>query len=462
MIFSPVGKKVIIMGLGLHGGGVSSALFFARAGAHVLVTDLSSPHILRPSLKKLKKYPHISYVLGKHRSTDFTTADVIIRNPAVPNDSEFLRAARKKHIPVHTDISWFLSWLKTMPRPPLTIGITGTKGKSTTAALIHHILQHAHKKSLLAGNICASPLDNITIKKPRTNTEDSTFVLHNVDYVVLELSSWHIESLVEQNCATHLAIITNLMRDHLNRYVSFADYIKAKKGIYQFQNKHDILFLNENDDESKKINPASVIPRVIWFGKEKTSVTTSLSVHEDTISCAQKVASAISISSSIVAHAIRTFNGLPGRLEYVAVKNGVTYINDTCATQPNAVVHALLKLSGEKNKQKAKKIILIAGGQDKNLRFDEMVRAIADSVKTLILFTGTASDKIQKALSKVKGGDLIPRWSSVASMRRAVALARRASTQGDSIILSPGAASFGIFKHEFDRGDQFKKEVEHL
>ena len=295
------------MGLGLHGGGVASARFFALAGARVLVTDLKTKPELASSLKKLAQYKNITYALGKHRKTDFTRADLIIRNPAVPNDSEYLKIARDRGTLVHTDVSLFLQLLRQIKKPPVVIGITGTKGKSTTAALLHHVLIKAGKKVMLAGNIRKSPLDFIKIK-------NESLVIGIWDLVILELSSWHLESLDEHKLSPQIALITNILPDHLNRYSKFEEYAKTKFLISAYQTKHDALFLNKNDSVSRSYRKNKKIGKIIEF-TEKSIKNTRASLHPVSIGAVLAIARYLKVNKKLVQKAITAFPGLESRLE---------------------------------------------------------------------------------------------------------------------------------------------------
>lgn len=454
------------MGLGLHGGGVSSAVFFARVGCQVIITDLKQAADLKPSINKLKKLKNIEHVFGRHRKNDFSAyggsafggkkADLIIRNPAVPNNNKFLTIARANKIPVHTDISWFLQFLKkgfgfrvSDFGFPTIVGITGTKGKSTTAALLRHILTKCGKKSLLAGNIRQSPLDFIKI-------DNTKYLILNTKYLILELSSWHLESLNEHKLAPNLAIITNILPDHLNRYKSFADYKRAKTFIFKHQTANDVLFLNKNDQVSRHIGKnKNIKSKIIWYGErgekdvKSTSDLKSFHPHPSNIRAVLSIANFLNLNKKTVQQAIKTFPGLEGRLEFVDIIDGVKYYNDTCATQPEATIYAIGKLKTKVN------IILIAGGEDKNLDYDNLARAISKNVKTLILFKGSASDKIIKAL-QLYSSTALKLYKNISSMAQAVAITQNVFEPNDIVLLSPAAASFGLFKHEFDRGKQFK------
>ena len=219
-------KKITVMGIGLHGGGVGVIKFLAAQGAKVFGTDLRKKEELKSSLEALPELDDIEYVLGEHRLNDFTDADMIIKNPGVPEDSKYLTAAKEAGVPIESDIGIFL---ELCPAP--IIGVTGTKGKSTTAALLAHILSAHYPQVILAGNIRQSVLT----KLPEI-TKDTI--------IVIELSSWQLADAQNHKKSPYVAVITNIKQDHLNRYNNFQDYIKDKKLIFKFQKEKDYLFLN--------------------------------------------------------------------------------------------------------------------------------------------------------------------------------------------------------------------------
>ena len=412
-------QKIVIMGLGLHGGGVGAAKFFHQQGAKLLITDLRTKRELKDSLKKLKGLG-AEFVLGRHRKQDFIKADLIIRNPGVPQESSYLKIAQNNNIPVKTEIDIFFDLC-----PAQIIGITGTKGKSTVATLIYRFLKKKYSKTFLAGNIGISCLE----------------ILSKIDKkskIVLELSSFVLENLKK---SPEIALITNLFPDHLNRYKTFKDYIKAKKSIFKYQKKNDILILNQADPNTKKLS-SQTKSRVYFFKGSNQAA-------------AIKVAELFKVSLRDIEKVISSFKGIPNRQEVIALKGGVKYINDTTATNPNSVILAIKKFSDSG-------IILIAGGEDKELSYKELAKEIKKNIKHLILLPGTASRKIKKELSLPRGKAGSFKIDLAKSMRQAVKKAEKLAKKGDIVLLSPGAASFNLFKNEFDRGKQFIKEVKAL
>jgi len=434
-------KKVTIMGLGLLEGGVGAAKFFCKQGADVLVTDLKTKRQLKESVDKLKELS-IEFVLGKHRKEDFINTDLVVKNPGVPANSPYLKIAKKHKIPIKTDVSIFFD----LCQAPI-IGITGTKGKSTTATLIYLLLKKKYNKTFLAGNIGISPLEILskTTKKSK---------------VILELSSFELEDLKK---SPQVAVITNLFPDHLNRYKDFRAYIKAKESIFKYQKKNDILVLNYNDLEVRKL--ASEAPfKVLFFRnsnfkniyKYLSETRFSSEARGSYISAALAVAKIFKISKKDIEKVLSNFKGIPNRQELIAAKKGVRYINDTTATTPQS---AILAIRTFKQRFLNSGIILIAGGLDKNLNYKNLAKEIKKNVSYLILLPGTASNKIKKEL-----GSFFKEPSSfkVKSMGEAVKKAARLAQKGDIVLLSPGAASFNLFKNEFDRGEQFKEAVKNL
>jgi len=472
-------KKVTVMGVGLHGGGIGVIKFLAAQGAKILATDLKRKEDLKSSLEILKDLP-IEYVLGKHRLEDFTNADMVIKNPGVPEDSKFLKAAKEKNVAIESDIGIFF---ELCPAP--IIAVTGTKGKSTTASLLTHILSQHYPQVILAGNIRSSVLE----KLPEI-TKDTL--------VVLELSSWQLADAKSHKKSPYVAIITNLLQDHLNRYDSFLDYVEDKKLIFKFQKEKDYLFLNYSDpllrDTSKGVNSriyfysidgdallkeelpkfnqkarlgAYAIGKKIFYGATQSEICDVEDIkligrhNLSNALAAISVADLYNIPAEKIKTALRSFKGIEGRLQLVGEKEGIKYINDTTATAPDAAIAAINSIDDFYSTKKEaeaenKKIILIAGGADKKLDFDEFAKVIVEKCKTIILLKGTATEKIEKAIN-----ERLP-VKIVNSMEKAVSLATKEAIKGDIVLLSPGCASFGLFEHEFDRGDQFNKAVASL
>lgn len=454
------GKKIIVMGLGLHGGGIGVTKFLCREGAEVLVTDLKTKKELKDSLDKLKNLP-VKFALGGHREDDFKDADLVIKNPDVPGNSPFLKIARKNGVPVKNDIGIFFDLSKAF-----IIGVTGSKGKSTVASLIYHLLKKKYPKTYLAGNIGSSPLELCHKKGFPKDGRGAK--------VVLELSSFELEDLKK---SPQIAVFTNIFREHLNRYRGMKDYISAKKKIYLNQSKEDILLLNHDDILIRRFSFKSKVRYFsqktvpdkkksksfgcflndgkIYFNGVKKPVSDldgfklAGEHNVSNLLASVSVAKILGVSDEMIEKSIKSFKGVSGRQEYLGEKDGVKYFNDTTATMPEAVQKGI---DAMKEKFPNSNIILIAGGMDKNLDYRGLVKSIKTKVSTLVLLPGTASDKIKKGLGSFK-------YVPVKSMKEAVRKASGIAKKGDIVVLSPGATSFNLFKNEFDRGDSFVERV---
>lgn len=468
-------KKITVIGLGVHGGGVGVARFLVKAGAHVLVTDLKKEQELRNSIRALKGLP-IQFVLGQHRNEDFSRADMVIKNPAVSENAKPLQIARENKVPIETDIGIFF---ELCPAP--IIGITGTRGKSTTSALIYEILKSVYKNTVLAGNIRVSALDEL----PKVKKEGM---------VVLELSSWQLEGLPVHKKSPHVAIMTNIMPDHLNRYKNMQAYIEAKKNIFRFQNKNDYLVLNHDDKILRELaqetrsrvyfygvdtissllsggggGPDSLRKEAclgawlknekIVFGKSAEDIMDKkdvklLGAHNlYNVLAAITAAKIENISHESIRGAVSKFPGLADRLQRVKVVKGVAYINDTTSTIPEATIAALQSFSGQS-------IVLIAGGTDKGLEYGSLAECASThpSLKKVLLLPGTATDKLNRDLKNRSYENIV----YIEDMEQAVLQASCIAQEGDVVLLSPAAASFGLFKNEFERGEKFKACVMNL
>jgi len=415
------------MGLGLLGRGVGDVKFLTHSGAKLIVTDLKSAKELTPSLRKLKKFKNIKYVLGCHRFEDFNGRDFILKAAGVPLDSPYIAAARKHGVPVEMSTTLFAK----LAAGIMIVGVTGTRGKSTTAKLIYEILKQAGYRVWLGGNVRGvSTL--AFLPKVRTG-----------DIAVLELDSWQLQGFGEAKISPHIAVFTNFLSDHLNYYRGDAKrYFADKANIFRYQKQGDYLLVGQ---DLKKTVPKS------WKIK-------LLGEHNlNNIALAIKTAEILDVPRGVIKKTVEHFRSVPGRLELVRVWRGIKIYNDTTATIPDATIAALRAVGQPKKKN----IILIAGGADKNLDMTDLIEEIPRYCKTLILLpgTGTKKFKMQKATRLPDGQE-----GRIASqnLKEAVEMAVRQAKRGDTILFSPAFASFGLFKNEFDRGKKFNQLVKSL
>jgi UDP-N-acetylmuramoylalanine--D-glutamate ligase len=467
------GKRSLLIGLGQHEGGTGVVRYLAREGAMVTVTDRQDAAALEPAIRSLDGMD-VSYILGGHEGIRVRDYDLIVRNPGVPSDAPLLREAREAGIPIEMEMTLFLA---ACPAP--VIGITGTKGKTTTALWTGHILRQWRPETVVAGNMGISALDALPA------------IRHDTP-VVLELSSFQLEATGERGLSPHIAVITNLSPDHLDRYPSFDAYGEAKWAIAAFQTDWDTLilpawqfadlsrdpglaFLAAHAEASRApvmpfgvLPPVPGYPRGSWWIEDADTLLWSdgdrsyplgrgsdLSVpgaHNRINACAA-AAAALGDGAPVdaVREGLRTFRGVPHRYEDLGVIDGVRYINDTAATAPAAAVAALETTPGP--------VVLLAGGSDKGLDFTAMADAMLGT-KAVILFDGRVPTPLAALLDERKyAGTLLgPMRTMEDAVRAAVALA----APGDTVLLSPGTASFGVFRNEFDRGDQFRAAVARL
>ncbi|MDP3724807.1 MAG: UDP-N-acetylmuramoyl-L-alanine--D-glutamate ligase [bacterium] len=431
------GKNVLVLGLGILGGGVGAARFLAQEGAHVLVSDLRSEVELSSSVNELRALDAaIEFSFGPQEVRLLDGIDVILRNPAVPREAEILKEAAKCKIPVEMDASLFVKLLGHTN----IIGVTGTRGKTTTATLIAEIGRRAKRHVVFGGNIPGgSMLSLFHSVTPRS-------------IIVLELSSWQLEGFGEAKLSPSIAVITNIFPDHLNRYPSMDAYVESKKVIYRYQSHDDHLFLNSHDPWSQEFL-AEAKGSVIQFSPDDLpdhgwSLMIPGIHNRANAAAAKAVSQHLYIDDETIRQAIESFPGVPHRLEVVRTLGGVTYVNDSASTMPEATMAALAAFSSP--------IVLICGGNDKGLAFDELGNLINRRVKSLVFLEGNGTEKLASVVEKNR---IVSRTMSLSSALQA---ARRTAVPGDIILFSPAFTSFGMFKNEFDRGEKFKNMVMEL
>ncbi len=445
------------MGLGLHGGGVASALYFARRGAEVTVTDLRAERELAPSLQALSGF-RVRYVLGRHDERDFSSADLVIKNPAVPLSSPYLKAARA----VETDVSVFLR----LAGNPV-VAVTGSKGKSTTASALHRVLLALDPRTKLGGNITVSPLSFIdeARRAPRSP-------------IVLELSSWQLADLKGKGVLRpRVALLTNLLPDHQNRYAGMEEYADDKRLIFADQGPGDFTLCNRDDGWGRRF-ARETRGAVRWFstvplpsgalgawlegssGLARLASDAPVEIvgaelklpgphNRVNLLAAGLAALLLGAKPAVIRERLGGFEGIPHRLQFLGSKAGVAYYNDSAATIPEATAAAVRSFD--------RPVLLIMGGTDKSLDF-AVLRSVLDVPKEIVLVAGSAT---AKAIEVIEGAGRAHQ-GPFADLSEAVACAARLAEPGDVVLFSPGAASFELFANEFDRGRRFMSLVEEL
>lgn len=432
------GKKVLIFGLGVNQGGIGSAKFFAQNKAIVRVTDLKTQELLQTSIDQLKEFPETEYTLGEHRYEDIDWADLIIKNPGVKPENKYIEYAKKQGKQVEMDMGIFLQFIEKSK----IIGVTGTKGKSTTTALIGEILKTANKKVVMAGNIGISILDSL-----KEVTDDSL--------ILLELSSFQLESFDQHQISPHITVITNIFPDHLNYYNTMDQYIKAKKIIAKYQNINDFLLIKK-DDKTTDTNQflEGINSTVIKFEKSQLPANFSPKLSGEhnlaNFAAALAVVGTLGIEQNTAIHAMENFTGVEFRLQLIKEWNGLKIYNDTTATNPGATIQALNTFPGA---------ILIAGGMNKNMPYEDLAKIIQQKAKAVFFLEGDATNLLL-ALRESKGSNLV--HGIYRDLEKLLQDVKNYAKQGDIILFSPGATSFNLFQNEFDRGRKFNQAVEKI
>ncbi|MDR1326083.1 MAG: UDP-N-acetylmuramoyl-L-alanine--D-glutamate ligase [Treponema sp.] len=456
--------NVLIMGLGLNGGGLESARYLSQHGATLTITDLQDEAALAQSLGKLRDIKGIRFVLGRHEMHDFENADLVIKNPGVRRDSPFLRVARR----VETDISLFLA-----SSPARLIAVTGSKGKSSVASAIHWGLTEARNHGLMRGNAWLG--GNITVS-PLLFLDE----LCPEDDVVMELSSWQLGDLRGKLFKPRIALLTTILPDHQNYYDSMESYVADKRIIYQGQDSADLTiatddvwgqsFLRETHARTltytENVLPAGIVgaglsnvsdtkngagfARLAADTEAFEIVPAKLRVpgrhQKKNLLAAALALLDLGLPAPFIRETLGAFSGIEHRLEFFHEVAGIRFYNDTTATIPEAVVAALEAFDAP--------LVLVCGGADKYLSYSPLAQA-ASKAKALILLAGTGTDKLRILLDKAG----LPYQGPFDTLDSAVYASFSVAEAGDVVVLSPGSASFGMFKNEFDRGCQWKEAV---
>lgn len=506
-------KSVIIFGLGQEGLSTYKTIReFLPDIKIIAIDDKPQENLDSKWQNSFQSDEHISYLqstsdvqtTATRLSTQLEQAHVLVlKTPGIPFTHPLfpvLNNLAERTVSYSSNMELFLDILHALPEVerPQTIGITGTKGKSTTTALIFHVLKEAGKAVFLAGNI-GVPALQILQELRQLESEQKTKL--GQSFVILELSSHQLQNLPY---SPHIAVVQNITPEHLDYYQDFEKYMAAKAPIATHQTERDYIIYNpeyEIPSQFAATSPAQKLPYSLhlipmtaeseqfllehpgaaqvvafrkddqlWYETEAICSTQDLPLQGEhnilNTFPAIIVAKLLGVETEKVRNAITTFKSLPHRLEFVAEKNGVLYYNDSQGTTPEASIAAIRSFPGQE-------IILLAGGSDKGVAFDELAQEIlAQNITHLILFPPTG-EKIEKAVGDaLKDNAAIqsdglssttkktaPTLQHASSMQEAVTLATQSAQPGSVVLLSPACASFGLFKNYQDRGNQFKESV---
>ena len=441
-------EKGIVLGAGESG--VGTAILAKRQGFEVFVSD-------RNALSQIAKTTLQEHAIGweenQHDFEQMKGAQWAMKSPGIPNDAPIVTQLEAHNIPIVSELEFAAQYTDA-----LLIGITGSNGKTTTTLLTHHILKNAGLKVGLAGNIGTSFARQVSEEQ--------------FDVYVLEISSFQLDHI--RAFVPHIAAITNITPDHLDRYNNdFSQYIKAKLKIASAQKTTDFLVYNADDKLLvQNIEAASLKSTLHPFGleaittkrktthndnqivitteKTKTMIPTNslaLQGRHNLLNAmaAATIADLLQISKSVIRESLSTFQGVPHRLEPVLKIQKKQFINDSKATNVNAAFFALESMEAP--------TVWIAGGVDKGNAYEELLPLVHEKVKAIVCL-GQDNLKIHSAFSKYV--DLIV---NTASMEEAVNLSHHLGADGDAILLSPACASFDMFESYEDSGRQFKGAV---
>ncbi len=447
-------KQVVILGAGESGNG--AALLAQKQGYGVWVSDFGT---IKEGYKNELKQWGIAFEEGGHDMDKVLSADIIIKSPGIPEKAPVIKTIREKGIELISEIEWGFRY----KGDSKIIAITGSNGKSTTTSLTYHILKESGLDVAMVGNIGYS--------FARQVAEDPK------PWYVAEISSFQLDDIV--TFKPDIAMILNITPDHLDRYnYEFDNYVAAKFRITENQDKEDIVILNRDDEASRKyLEQNTINPRIIYITMSDAHNNSGdggymqnedmhikwegddmkVSIHDMTLDGKHNQFNSMAAGISARAAGIRkekirdcfeTFEGLEHRLEFVATVRGVDFINDSKGTNLNSVWFALESMQ--------KSVVLILGGQDKGNDYNEIMELVEDKVKAIVCM-GLDNTKIHAAFE-----GKVAHIADTQSAAEAVNAAYAFADKGDVVLLSPGCASFDLFKNYEDRGRQFKDAVKSL
>jgi UDP-N-acetylmuramoylalanine--D-glutamate ligase len=442
------GQRALVMGLGRFGGGLGATRWLVGQGAKVLVTDLSPPEKLAGALAEIEPLVRSGAVelrLGEHREEDFRAVDLVVANPAVPTPwaDRYLAAAKAAGVPVTTEIVLLIERLNARFGRERTIGITGTVGKSTTTALLAHVLRSAGLRVLVGGNLGGSLLEELETvdpgEKPWFVLELSSAMLHWIG----TMAAW----------SPHIAVVTNLAPNHVDWHGSVDHYAGSKQWLVRNQREGDWCVLSSSVAHWAALTKAQVTQTQdrAWNGKM------AMPGRHNRVNAFQAVAAAAcvrpALALSAISGAVASFAGLAHRLELVGERDGVRFFNDSKCTTPEACLTALEALAEDRQwPDRFAHIHLIAGGYDKHVDLSGVGRLGAGLGG---LYTIGATGPAIADSARSAGGHAVP----CGTLARAVEAAAGRLKPGDVLLLSPACASWDQYPNFEARGDEFRRLV---
>ncbi|WP_422859130.1 UDP-N-acetylmuramoyl-L-alanine--D-glutamate ligase [Flagellimonas sp. S174] len=443
-------KRLVVLGGGESG--VGTAILGKKEGYQVFVSDKGE---IQPKYKEVLEHFEIEWESGKHSDEKILQADVVMKSPGIPDKVPLVQQILAQGIPVISEMEFASKFSNAT-----VIGITGSNGKTTTTMLTHHLLKNGGLNAGLAGNIGDSYAKMVAEQ--------------DFDMYALEISSFQLDGI--QDFRPHIAVLTNITPDHLDRYDNqFENYIASKFRIIMNQTEDD-FFIYDADDPvirdglkkfpiQSKLVPFSLKEKLetgAWLEDNIIKMTIehkTLEMSTDILAlegqhnvkntmAASLAALLVNVRKETIRQSIETFQGVSHRLEKVLKINHVEYINDSKATNVNATYYAL---DGIK-----KPIVWIVGGVDKGNDYSELMPLVREKVKAIVCL-GADNSRIKEAF-----GNVIELMVETYSMQEAVKVAYKIAERGDNVLLSPACASFDLFENYEDRGNQFKREIKRL
>lgn len=452
-------RQVVVLGLARQGKAL--ARFLAERGARVIVSDLKSSDELAGAMEEMKELD-IEYVLGGHPMGLLMGTSQIYLSGGVPSDLAIIEHAVEEGIFISNDSQLFM---ELCPAP--VIGITGSAGKSTTTALVGEIAKLAMSATgrvWVGGNI-GHPL---LLDLPS---------IHPNDWVVMELSSFQLEWMTT---SPTIAAVLNISPNHLDRHRTMEAYLAAKAKIMDFQDEQEIAVLGKDSPDAWRLRDR-VKGRLLTFGMNKEKVeegtfpdrekiwlkkdgqekqicsVESIPLrgrhNQENVLAACAIAAGAGFPLEVMEAAIREFKGLPHRLEFVRQIRGVNWYNDSIATSPERAVASIRSFS--------EPIVLLAGGKDKDLPWEEFAEVVSRRVNHLVLF-GQAAEKIGAAIEDISDRESLDSIEMHTTFEEAVVAASRLARSGDIVLLAPGGTSFDQFRDFEERGERFRQLVNEL
>ncbi len=464
---------VTVMGLGRFGGGLGAVKFLLDRGAKVTVTDLRPESQLADTLKEFDASRLVRLQCGGHVDADFAEAQLVVVNPAVKPGCPWLAKLRERGVPLTSEMSLF--WQHNRGH---VVGVTGSNGKSTTTALIAHLLKTAGRTVHLGGNLGVSLLPIVDQIKP-------------TDWVVLELSSFQLADLDRIQASPEIAVVTNFAPNHLDWHPDLDDYRRAKQTIVRWQTANSTAVLNADDVDVREwptrgqriffgqstsdtpLGCQRAALEGIWLKLELTHregeaphPTLEIPVGDlfplpgehNRMNAAAAICAALAagVDPETIPAGLQTFHGLPHRLEFVGEVAGRRFYNDSLATTPESAICALRAFPG--------RLLLLAGGYDKKVDLTAFAQEAASRC-TAVAWMGQTAPQLESVAAQVSGPALAVHSASrriTHTLQEAFDWIWAQSNPGDTILLSPACASFDWFLNFADRGDQFRRLVEIL